>query len=460
MDSVCSPVNGHHAAAEDAAGRNGGALKKLRSFPIGADEVRREFGHHDPSVARINNGSFGSCPASVLAAQQRLQGLWLRQPDDFFFNELQPAILRSRQVIKSLINADHVEEVSIVDNATTAAAIVFQRVQRAFQEGIYDRGDAVVLLHYAYGSVKKSAHAYVARVGAKVVEVPLPFPVTSEEEVVGEFRKALEVAKDGGRRKVRLAVIDHITSMPSVVIPVKRLTKICREEGVEQVFVDAAHALGNVEIDIREIGADFYTSNLHKWFFCPPSVAFLYCRRSDASTDVHHPVVSSEYGKGLAIESGWIGTRDYSAQLVVPEVMDFVNKFEGGINGIMKRNHEKVVEMGKMLAGAWGTCLGSPPEMSCSMIMVGLPGCLRIASDEDAQKLRRYLREEFRIEVPTYHNATIHGEEALLDLTSSITGYVRISHQVYNSEEDYYRLRDAINKVVKGGITCQDFPSN
>lgn len=235
MESRCIPVNGHRAAAEDAAGRNGGALKKLRSFPIGADEVRREFAHHDPSVARINNGSFGSCPASVLAAQQRLQGLWLRQPDAFFYNELQPAILRSRQVIRSLINADHVEEVSIVDNATTAAAIVFQRVQRAFQEGVYHRGDAVVLLHYAYGSVKKSAHAYVARVGAKVVEVPLPFPVTSEEEVVGEFRKALEVAKDGGRRKVRLAVIDHITSMPSVVIPVKQLTKICREEGVEQV---------------------------------------------------------------------------------------------------------------------------------------------------------------------------------------------------------------------------------
>lgn len=240
----------------------------------------------------------------------------------------------------------------------------------------------------------------------------------------------------------------------------RKRTKLAEDGGVcLQVFVDAAHALGNVEIDIREIGADFYTSNLHKWFFCPPSVAFLYCRKSAASTDVHHPVVSSEYGKGLAIESGWIGTRDYSAQLVVPEVMDFVKRFEGGINGIMKRNHEKVVEMGKMLAEAWRTCLGSPPEMSCSMIMVGLPGCLRIASDKDAQKLRRYLREEFRIEVPTYHNATIYGEEVPSDWTS-ITGYVRISHQVYNSEEDYYRLRDAINKVVNSGFTCQDLPSN
>ena len=39
-------------------------------------------------------------------------------------------------------------------------------------------------------------------------------------------------------------MIDHITLMPSVVIPVKELVKICREGGVNQVFVDASHANG------------------------------------------------------------------------------------------------------------------------------------------------------------------------------------------------------------------------
>ncbi|MQM12419.1 hypothetical protein Taro_045336 [Colocasia esculenta] len=474
MASLHDATNGHceprHEAgcngdARASGAGNGGSdcarpSKRLRPSPIIPEEIRCEFAHHDPAVARLNNGSFGSCPASVLAAQQRLQRLWLRQPDAFYFDDLQPSLLRSRQVIRSLINADHAEEVSLVDNATTAAAIVFQRVQRAFQEGVYDKGDAIVMLHYAYGAVKKSAQAYVARAGATVVEVPLPFPVRSEEEVVAEFRKALGVAKEGGRRKVRMAVIDHISSMPSVVIPVKRLTRICREEGVEEVFVDAAHALGNVEIDVKDIGADFYTSNLHKWFFCPPSVAFLYCRKSSASSDVHHPVVSSEYGKGLAIESGWIGTRDYSAQLVVPEILDFVNRFEGGIDGILKRNHEKVVEMGEMLVKAWGTCLGSPPKMSCSMIMVGLPGCLGITSDKDAQKLRRHLREEFQVEVPIYYNVQKEGEDALLDSTARITGYVRISHQIYNVVDDYYRLRDVVNKFVKDGFSCQMLPSN
>ncbi|KAI4349860.1 hypothetical protein L6164_010407 [Bauhinia variegata] len=420
--------------------------QKLSSF-ITDLEIQSEFSHHDLAVARINNGSFGCCPASVIAAQQEWQHKFLRQPDHFYFNELKKGILQSRTIIKELVNAEHVDEISIVDNATTAAAIVLQQTAWAFQEGKFQKGDVVIMLHYAYGAVKKSIEAYVLRAGGKVIEVPLPFPVSSNDEIISEFRKALERGKADGKR-VRLAVIDHVTSMPSVVIPVKELVKICREEGVDQVFVDAAHAIGCTDVDMKEIGADFYTSNLHKWFFCPPSVAFLYSRKSPRGSDLHHPVVSHEYGNGLAIESAWIGTRDYSAQLVVPAVLEFVNRFEGGIEGIKKRNHDAVVEMGEMLTRAWGTHLGSPPDMCASLIMVGLPACLGIMSDSDALKLRTHLRDHFGVEVPIYYRPPKDGE------VGSVTGYARISHQVYNKVDDYYKFRDAVNQLVSNGFNC------
>ncbi|XP_074556853.1 putative L-cysteine desulfhydrase 1 [Curcuma longa] len=442
---------------------NGPPAKRSRPTPplprITAAEIAEEFSHHDLAVARINNGSFGSCPGSVLSAQAIWQRLFLRQPDAFFFNHLQPGLLRSRSIVKDLINAADVDEVSLVDNATTAAAIVLQHVSWAFSEGVFHKGDAVVMLHYAYGAVKKSIHAYVARAGGHVIEVPLPFPVSSDEEIIQEFRKALDLGKANGRR-VRLAVIDHVTSMPSVVIPVKELTKICRQEGVDQVFVDAAHAIGNVEVDVQDIDADFYTSNLHKWFFCPPSVAFLHTKKCSSSAScLHHPVVSQEYGKGLPLESAWIGTRDYSSQLVVPSVIDFVNRFDGGILGIRTRNHEKVVEMGMMLAQAWGTFLGSPPEMCCSMIMVALPGSLGVSSEKDALKLRSLLRDEYRVEVPIHYHRPKDTETVLQNGHSDVTGYVRISYQVYNTVDDYYRLRDAVHKLVNDGFNCGMLPS-
>ncbi|KAI3980861.1 hypothetical protein MKX01_025426 [Papaver californicum] len=385
---------------------------------ISDSEIAKEFSHHKSGIARINNGSFGSCPLSILAIQQEWQKL-----------------------IKEYVNADHVEEISNVDNATTAVAIVLRQICWAFSEGNFQKGDAVVMLHYAYGAVKKSIHAYVETAGGYVIEARLPFPIKSNNEIISEFRKALKIAKCDGR-KIRLAVIDHITSMPSVVIPIKELVKICREENVEQIFVDGAHAIGCVDVDMKEIGADFYTSNLHKWLFCPPSVAFLYCRKGSRA-ELHHPVVSSEYGNGLAIESGWIGNRDYSSQLVVPSVLDFVNRFEGGIEGIKKRNHDAVIEMGEMLAKAWGTYLGSPPDI------------LGISNELDALKLRTHLRDRFHVEVPLHCEEVNHGEIGNQNQDGSlITGYARISHQVYNNVDDYEKFRDAIIQLVRDGFTC------
>ncbi|CAI9101385.1 OLC1v1038695C1 [Oldenlandia corymbosa var. corymbosa] len=431
------------ASPSDDPVHNGAAVG-----PSGPPDILQEFSHHDPTVARINNGSFGSCPSSVLSAQQEWQLKWLQQPDDFYFNTLKPSILKTRLIIRDLINADHVDEISIVDNATTAAAIVLQHITWSFFSSQFQPGDCAIILHYAYGAVKKSLQAYVARAGGHVIEVKLPFPVSSDEEIILEFKKALDLGKVNGR-KIRLAVIDHITSMPTVVIPVKQLVKMCRDEDVDQILVDGAHAIGCVDIDVKDIGADYYTSNLHKWFFCPPAVAFLYCRKSENLKQLHHPVVSHEYGNGLAIESSWIGTRDYSAQLVLPEVMQFVNRFDGGIDGIKRRNHEKVMEMAMMLANEWGTHLGAPPEMSSSMAMVALPTSLGISSESDALKLRTHLRNTYKVEVPIYYRAPeTEGE------VNSVTGYARISHQVYNTIEDYHRFRDAVNTLIQTGFTC------
>ncbi|CAH9096052.1 unnamed protein product [Cuscuta epithymum] len=429
-------------------------LSAPRTF-ISESEILEEFAHHQQGIVRINNGSFGSCPASIIAAQKRWQLRFLEQPDDFFFNHLQKRILHSRNLIKTLINADHVDEVSLVDNATTGAAIVLQHVGWAFAEGRFQKGDAVVMLHCAFQAVKKSIEAYVTRAGGSVIVVHLPFPVSSNEEIIAKFRDALAKGKVNGR-KIRLAIIDHITSMPAVIIPVNSLVRICREEGVEQVFVDAAHALGSVDVNVKEIGADFYVTNLHKWFFCPPSVAVLYCKKSAMVSELHHPVVSHEYGNGLAIESAWIGTRDYSSQLVIPEVLDFVNRFEGGIEGIRMRNHDAVVEMGGMLAKNWGTNLGSPPDMCPSMAMVGLPACLGILTADDALNLRTLLRNRFMVEVPIHYQGLEDGESnGNTDEIGCVTGYARISHQIYNTVDDYFKLRDAINQLVHEGFTCK-----
>ena len=130
-------------------------------------------------------------PTMVAVHQHRRQPLLPSQSDHLYFNHLQPSILRSRTLIKDLVNADHDDEISLVSNATTAAVIVLQQVAWTFAEGQFQRGNAVVMLHYTYGAVKKSIHAYVCHAGGQVIEAPLSFPVNSNEENVDEFRRAV-----------------------------------------------------------------------------------------------------------------------------------------------------------------------------------------------------------------------------------------------------------------------------
>ena len=73
----------------------------------------------------------------------------------------------------------------------------------------------------------------------------MSFPVNFVDEIVQEFRKVLEKGKQNDRR-VRLVVIDYVTSMPSMVIHVKELVWICREEGVD---LDAAYGIRCVDVD-------------------------------------------------------------------------------------------------------------------------------------------------------------------------------------------------------------------
>ncbi|PRQ49579.1 hypothetical protein RchiOBHm_Chr2g0123501 [Rosa chinensis] len=86
--------------------------------------------------------------------------------------------------------------------------------------------------------------------------------------------------------------------------------------------------------------------------------------------------------------------------------------------------------------------------MCASMIMVGIPACLEVSSDDDALKLRTHLREKFGVEVHIYYHMPKHEEVA------TTTGYGRVSHQVYNKVDDYYKFRDAINQLVCDGFTC------
>lgn len=88
-----------------------------------------------------------------------------------------------------------------------------------------------------------------------------------------------------------------------------------------------------------------------------------------------------------------------------------------------------------MLAGSWGTQLAVPPSMCCSMAMLALPAEITLKTKLEADGLRNLLRSQYKVEIPI--------------CTTGSAAFVRLSHQVYNTAEDYRALGDAVLQIVK-----------
>jgi len=72
------------------------------------------------------------------------------------------------------------------------------------------------------------------------------------------------------------------------------------------VLVDGAHALGQVELNLNELNADFYVANCHKWFCNTRGSAILHVRR-----DRQHLIspLTVSWGEGFAASFMWPGER-------------------------------------------------------------------------------------------------------------------------------------------------------
>jgi len=281
--------------------------------------------------------------------------------------------------------------------------------------------DEIVMLSHVYGAVGNTVR-YVCNIsGAKPVEVDLPFPRVTADDVIARLAAALTP-------RTRLAVLDHITSKSALVLPIGRMIEACHARGVP-VLVDGAHAPGQVDVDVTALNADWYVGNCHKWMMAPKGCGFLYARR-DRQDRLHPVTISHGYGKGFRAEFDWTGTWDPSAYLAVTAAIDF-HEWLGG-PALRARNAALAAEAAAMVAGRLGTETGGGNEISGAMELVRVP--VSGAQTEDRALALRDRMLDAGTDVPVHANA-----DAI---------WMRLSAQAYNELEDYRRLAEIVSGVL------------
>jgi selenocysteine lyase/cysteine desulfurase len=162
--------------------------------------------------------------------------------------------------------------------------------------------------------MQTSMQSLASRRGVKVIKIGLPEPA-SRQSVIDAYRAAF-----GANPAIKMALLTHVSHRTGLVLPIAQITRMARERGIDTV-VDAAHGVGQLDVRLPDLEADFIGINLHKWIGAPLGVGAIYIRRERMSAIDPDP---AEDPSATDIRARvHTGTPDYAAQLTVPVALSF-----------------------------------------------------------------------------------------------------------------------------------------
>lgn len=237
----------------------------------------------EPGPINLENGYFGRMSRAVQAQYldhvafiNRSNSLHVRQRFE------QGENVEIRRQLAELIDVDP-ESVAFTRNATEALQSLIRNYNRL------QPGDQVLISDLEYDTVKGAVRWLAGVRGVEVIELSHTHPA-SFDSLLQTYRSAFAEYP-----RLKLMALTHVTHRTGLVMPVAAIAKAAREHDVD-VILDGAHALGQIDFNLAELGIQFAGFNLHKWIGAPLTLGFLYIapeRLADIDPDMgefHYPI--------------------------------------------------------------------------------------------------------------------------------------------------------------------------
>jgi isopenicillin-N epimerase len=217
----------------------------------------------DPGLAWLNTAEGGPSLRRVLIEEYRHREALSRNRDNYLRSYLAGAGLQAFLTgIAGLLGAQP-QEIAFTSGATASMGLLANGIDFVAEDEI------VTTVHEHPGGVYPWLLAAKRR-GVKVIQLPLPTPLSHPQHVIDAFAGALSP-------KTRLMIFSHVQYTDGSVLPVRELCELARTHEVLSV-VDGAQALGMLPVAVHDLGCDFYVGNLHKWVNGTPGAGVLYLR--------------------------------------------------------------------------------------------------------------------------------------------------------------------------------------
>lgn len=236
-----------------------------------------------PGPINLENGYFGRMSRTVVEEYQRNIELINRSNSVYVRQRFEQGdSLKIRAQLAGLIGVP-AESVALTSNATDGLQSLIRNYNRL------QPGDQVLICDLEYDTVKGAMRWLAQQRGVEVIEIDHVHPA-SFDSLLTTYREAF-----ARHPRLKLMALTHVTHRTGLVMPVQAIAAAAKEHGID-VILDGAHALGQLEFDLDELGIAFAAYNLHKWIGAPLTLGFLYIapeRLADIDPDMgemHFPV--------------------------------------------------------------------------------------------------------------------------------------------------------------------------
>jgi cysteine desulfurase/selenocysteine lyase len=169
----------------------------------------------------------------------------------------------TRDIVKKYVNAQHREEIVFTKGATESINLVAS----SFGEKYIKEGDEILITELEHHSNYVPWHFLRQNKGAIVKFAP----VNKNGEVeIDEIKKLIS-------DKTKIIAITHISNVTGAVMPIKKIVDIAKEKNIP-VLVDGTQGAPHMQIDMQDLGCDFYVISCHK-MYGPNGLGVLYAKK-------------------------------------------------------------------------------------------------------------------------------------------------------------------------------------
>lgn len=165
-----------------------------------------------------------------------------------------------RSKVGKIINCDP-KGIALTDNVTNAMSYIANGID-------LNAGDEIITSNQEHPGGRCSWEVREKRDGAVLKQIEIPKPIQSADEV-------LEIITKSFTPKTKVLMLSHIISGSGAILPAKEICAAAKAKGIFTVL-DGAQTVGNIKVDIADIGCDAYVGCFHKWIGAPTGTGFMY----------------------------------------------------------------------------------------------------------------------------------------------------------------------------------------